>query len=138
MKTDHFRFIYGALFLDSLCLYSYFSHKLTLYPYFTIISDFLAILALRYCKSFMAYACTLEGRSKILTNSNIKLVTTKRKPFGYPTYVHVMWVIPSTKGHQPKPVFNAYYFFLVATTKFPKVKRNVSSCFLVGTKKYAL
>ena len=54
-------FIYGAVFLDNLCLYLNFYINQTLSPFWEI-SDIMAILPLQYCKSFKA-ACTLEGRN---------------------------------------------------------------------------
>ena len=59
LKNAHLWVIYVAVFIDSLCLFLYFSQKWVARSYLTYISDFVAILALRYCQSFIASACTL-------------------------------------------------------------------------------
>ena len=64
MKIYNFKLIYGAVFLDTLCLYLNFSQNQTLSPFLRDITDIVAILPPRYCKSFLASACTLEGRIK--------------------------------------------------------------------------
>ena len=51
-------------FLDNLCLYLYLFQNPTFSPFSRNISDIVAILPPRYCKSFVASACTLEGRIK--------------------------------------------------------------------------
>ena len=79
MKIYNLWLIYGAVFLDTLSLYLYFSQNPTLRPFLKNISDIMAILPPRYCKSFMASACTLEGRIKKPTKYTVKLVTSKRK-----------------------------------------------------------
>ena len=63
LKVDHFRFIYGAVFIDNLCLYSYLSQKFIACPCFTCIYDCVCILATRYCKPFMTSENTLSGKS---------------------------------------------------------------------------
>ena len=60
---DNLWFIYDAVFIDNLKLYSKFSQNLIAYTNFTCISDFVNILAKRYCKSFMASAYALLGKS---------------------------------------------------------------------------
>ena len=62
MKIYHFWLIFGAVFLDNMCMYLYFSQNPTLSQFFRDILDIVAILTLQYCKSFMASACYLEGR----------------------------------------------------------------------------
>ena len=78
-KISLFWLIYGAVFLDNLCLYLYFSQNQTLSPFLSNISDIVAILPPRYCKSLLASACTLEGRIIFFKKSTVKLVTSKRK-----------------------------------------------------------
>ena len=82
LKMHHFWLIYGAIFIDNLCLYSNFSQKKIACPYFTCISDFVCILAMRYCRPFMTSAHTLLGKRKKPKKFAIKLVTTKGKHFG--------------------------------------------------------
>ena len=84
---DHFWFIYGAVFLDNLFLQSYFPQKLIACPSFAYISDFVCILAKRYCKPFMTSAYTLPGKSKKKKKFAVKLVTRKRKHFWVPYYI---------------------------------------------------
>ena len=62
MKNDHFWLIFGAVFIDNLCLYLYFSQKSNFKTIFKDFFDIVAILPLQYCKSVMASACTLDGR----------------------------------------------------------------------------
>ena len=52
MKIYNFLLIYGAFFLDKLCLYLYFFQNQTLSPLLRDISDIMAILPLLYCKYF--------------------------------------------------------------------------------------
>ena len=47
-----------------MCMYLYFFQNPILSPFFRNLPDIMAILPLRYCKSFMGSACTLEGRIK--------------------------------------------------------------------------
>ena len=50
-----------------------------LYLYDSYISDFVAILALRYCNQFMAYDFALVGLNRNPTKTPVKLSTTKSK-----------------------------------------------------------
>ena len=73
--------IYGAVFIDNMCWYSYLFFFKNACPYFTYISDFMDISTLQYSQSFFTSACTLEGNSKKPLKFAVNLVTTKKETF---------------------------------------------------------
>ena len=90
---DHFWLIYVAVFIDEMFLYSYV-YKKNACPYFTCISDFVGILATRYCKPFMTSAYNLSGKSKQLKKLAVKLVTTKKETFRGIINIFIFYVGP--------------------------------------------
>ena len=55
---------------------------------------------------------------------------------GYYAFKACFWVIPSRKGHQPKPFFliKKKTVYLSNITTFSRVNRTISANFLVGIK----
>ena len=81
-------------FLLITCFCTHMSLKKIACPYFTCISDFVSILATRYCKPFLTSAYTLSGKSKQLKKLAVKLVTTKKETFWGIINIFIFYVGP--------------------------------------------